>query len=274
MGSKALEESSIPDSVKAHLSTWLRGIQDARLLLIRQGRNGSQNRLNFFVAKTRDQAPLIYQYRLNGYNDLLGFDIDDLVVDNPDESAHHYWRPLYVICTNGRRDPCCAKWGVSLYRRLYEVIGEDLWQSSHVGGHRFAANMVCFPYGIYFGRLRPDEALPFIVGLQNGQIDLNHYRGRSYYPPPAQAGEYFLRKETGETYISAFRLINCNEMTPGRWKIGFLSVAENLEYALEIITETSSRSIFESCSSVDTTTFLTYRLDRMNTHLAFQRSRP
>jgi hypothetical protein len=102
--------------------------------------------------------------------------------------------PLYLVCTNGRHDPCCAQFG----RPVLRALGADtVWESSHLGGERFAGNLVCFPHGIYFGRVDPSNAAALAGGYEQGVIDLDHYRGRAGDDFVVQAAEFFLRREEG-----------------------------------------------------------------------------
>ena len=66
--------------------------------------------------------------------------------------------PLFVVCTHGRRDPCCAERGRPVAGALAAAFPDATWESTHVGGDRFAGNLVAFPHGLYFGRVEPDEA--------------------------------------------------------------------------------------------------------------------
>ena len=66
--------------------------------------------------------------------------------------------PLFVVCTHGKHDPCCARYGRPLFEALSEQVGaESAWQCTHVGGDRFAANAVCLPHGVYYGRVERDD---------------------------------------------------------------------------------------------------------------------
>jgi hypothetical protein len=72
-----------------------------------------------------------------------------------------------------------------------------VWECSHLGGHRFAANLVCLPDGLCFGRLSPQDALRAVAEYEQGRILLEHHRGRSSLVPAAQAAEHFVREQQG-----------------------------------------------------------------------------
>lgn len=106
--------------------------------------------------------------------------------------------PLTLVCTNGRHDSCCATFGRPLIRHLRESRWADTaWESSHVGGDRFAANIVLLPDSLYFGRCDPDSADAVLEAHANGRIHLPNYRGRSTLGFTQQAAEYFVRTEVG-----------------------------------------------------------------------------
>ena len=75
--------------------------------------------------------------------------------------------PLLLVCVHGRRDRCCARYGAAVFTRACERAGtEAVWQCTHVGGDRFAGNLVCLPEGLYFGHLDPDAAGPGARGVR------------------------------------------------------------------------------------------------------------
>ncbi len=101
---------------------------------------------------------------------------------------------LFVVCTHGRRDPCCAERGRPLAQGLAASFPELTWESTHVGGDRFAANLVTFPSGLYFGRVEPEEGPEIVRAYAEGRIGLlDRYRGRSSDPFHVQAAERTLR---------------------------------------------------------------------------------
>ncbi|MEZ5321824.1 MAG: sucrase ferredoxin [Microthrixaceae bacterium] len=107
--------------------------------------------------------------------------------------------PIALICTNGRHDPCCANFGRPLVRALAEGPWADrLWECSHIGGDRFAPNMVLLPEGLYFGRLDPRSAVEALHAYAAGTISPTHFRGRSTFRLLEQAAEIAVRRRLAD----------------------------------------------------------------------------
>jgi hypothetical protein len=167
-----------------------------------------------------------------------------------DRSAldHVHADPIVVVCTNGKRDRCCAKFGQPLFDVVYSYTQEGIWQTSHVGGHRFAANMVCLPYGIYYGRIPPEQGPRVVDAYRSRSLALKFYRGRSCYSPVQQAAEYYLRAHTGLNGLDEFHLAGTDRLDEDHWKITFRSSA-GINYQLRLQHELSDDSIYESCNT-------------------------
>ena len=102
---------------------------------------------------------------------------------------------LVLVCGHGTRDSCCALRGSAVFGALGgHVPSDDLWLSSHQGGHRFAANVLVLPRGIQLGRLSADNAVEVVSAALDGRIALAHYRGRTAYPAREQAAEHAIRE--------------------------------------------------------------------------------
>jgi hypothetical protein len=115
--------------------------------------------------------------------------------------------PLFVVCTHGRRDPCCAERGRPLARALAAAAPAAAWESTHVGGDRFAGNVVAFPHGITFGRVAPGEAAGLAAAYAAGRIaPLERFRGRTSDPWDVQAAEAALRSRLGLERIDDVRI--------------------------------------------------------------------
>jgi (2Fe-2S) ferredoxin len=110
--------------------------------------------------------------------------------------------PLYLVCTNGRRDVCCGLAGRELARALAPELGDRLWETSHVGGHRFAPNLVCLPEGLVYGRLDAEAARRVVAVHREGRVVLHPFRGRTALEPEAQAADFFARRETGRLAVA------------------------------------------------------------------------
>jgi hypothetical protein len=105
--------------------------------------------------------------------------------------------PLYLVCTHGRRDPCCARRGRPLARALRAFRPDQTWEIGHIGGHRFAATFMAFPHGLVFGRVPAARGPEIVAALERGEIVLEHLRGRAGGPWAVQAADVLVRRELG-----------------------------------------------------------------------------
>jgi hypothetical protein len=103
--------------------------------------------------------------------------------------------PLWLVCTHGKRDRCCATYGRPIVDALAALHGDAVWEVSHVGGHRFAGNLVALPTGEVYGSLQVADALRVVQLHEAGRYDLAALRGRSGLSRPAQAAEILTRTE-------------------------------------------------------------------------------
>ena len=101
--------------------------------------------------------------------------------------------PLYLVCTHGRHDRCCATRGRPVAAALAAEHPATTWECSHLGGDRFAANLLVLPDGLYFGRVEADEVVALTAALTAGEVAYEHLRGRSSLPLPTQAAQHFAR---------------------------------------------------------------------------------
>lgn len=115
--------------------------------------------------------------------------------------------PILLVCTNGKRDACCALRGRALVTSLAPDHGERLWECTHLGGHRFAPNLVCLPGGILYGRVAPADGPRLADAYLDGRMDPALLRGRSAWPAPAQVAELALRQATGLDGVADVKLV-------------------------------------------------------------------
>jgi hypothetical protein len=95
--------------------------------------------------------------------------------------------PVLLVCAHGRHDTCCAVRGRPLAAALAEQWPEWTWECSHVGGDRFAPNLVVLPDGAYYGRVEPTEAVELVRAHLRGEVVAAALRGLSTEPPVVQA---------------------------------------------------------------------------------------
>jgi hypothetical protein len=98
--------------------------------------------------------------------------------------------PVFLVCGHARRNPCCGRLGVSLARTLAGRYPGHVWQTTHVGGHRFAANLVILPHGLYYGPVAAADAATAIAAYGRGEVVIDRYRGRAGQPRVVQEDEY------------------------------------------------------------------------------------
>ena len=205
-GRDALAQSGLPESVARELR---RRAQDARIrvVLIRRAvRFASKGRQCYFV-NTEPHASVLSHMTLGDPADLLDVDLTPLVSGGVIAEAQTRTEPLFLVCTHGKRDACCSIRGNQVSRVACAQPGMDAWESAHIGGDRFAANVVCFPHGVYYGRVSSADVAGLMGLFEAGSISLDHYRGRCCYPFAVQAAEYFVRRELDQRGIEDVVLV-------------------------------------------------------------------
>jgi hypothetical protein len=178
-----------------------------RLILIRRGvRFTGEGRRCYFV-RTDETDPYLGQMTLDRPEDLLDVDLSSLAEAGSVPGATPHNDPVYLVCTHGRHDACCSIRGNKISRIACAEPGYDAWESSHIGGDRFAANIVCFPHGVYYGRVSSEAVVGLMESYRTGSVSLEHYRGRSCYTMAVQAAEHCVRTETGVLGVEDVKLI-------------------------------------------------------------------
>lgn len=88
------------------------------------------------------------------------------------------------VCVHANRDERCGVWGPLFYTALQrEIQVQDaiahVHQTSHIGGHRYAATCIIYPQGVWYGNLRPEDAAKVVNDhLNHDQLLPEFYRGR------------------------------------------------------------------------------------------------
>jgi (2Fe-2S) ferredoxin len=140
--------------------------------------------------------PDAVRYRGVGESDLSALVEDHLLGDRvSDRIPHEPLDGFYVfVCTHGNRDRSCGVCGpplVQAFAAALEARGLAdrvvVRGASHVGGHRFAGNVLVYPGGDWYGYVTPED-VPSIVDqhLLRGEAVLDLWRGRMGLSPEEQ----------------------------------------------------------------------------------------
>ena len=199
-GASAPRDSRLPDDVKQHLQLH-RSIKV--LLARRHHRAHRDDTYRVFLAVPRKRLLLMSTF--TDPRELLAVDLDGIV-----EGRYPDWArvdgPMYCVCTHGRHDACCAERGRPVAGALTATHPVETWEVSHIGGDRFAGNVLVLPEGLYYGHVDPAGVEALVSLHAEGRLDLHRLRGRSSFPMPVQYAEVALRRHLDEDRLDALRL--------------------------------------------------------------------
>ena len=215
----ALAGSGIAPRVQAQLNAAAASAR-ARILLVRRPAGGSRG--------VRDRAWTVLDHA-EGAPQVWGTWRDDAdlldaatELGSPPTTASTR-RPggaaLLLVCAHGRHDVCCAVRGRPVAAALAEHWPEQTWECSHVGGDRFAANLVVVPDGAYYGNLDPSSAVSVVEGHLAGQVVASALRGVSGVPPVVQAAVVAALERYGPTDVRAFAPVSSVPLPDGGWQV-------------------------------------------------------
>jgi hypothetical protein len=153
--------------------------------------------------------------------------------------------PIFLVCTNGKRDACCAVRGQALVNALAADHAERTWECTHLGGHRFAGNLVCLPDGLIYGRVTAAEGPLLADAYLAGRLEPAALRGRSAWPAPAQVAEGALRVDDGLPGIDDVRLLGSR--VGGTDAVVTLATPDGVEHRFELHSEPMSPPRPTSC---------------------------
>ena len=204
-GEDAIRDARLPAGLGPELRRRALEARIRVLLIRRTGRRPAGDGTTVFAAHAHPYRPWIERGTVSDPADVLDLDFFDLRAGHPTSLTAHE-ESLFCVCTHGRHDACCAEQGRPVVTALDAAYPEETWEVSHIGGDRFAGNLLVLPHGLYYGRLDPVTAIAVAGAHVAGQLDLDHFRGRSGFPTPVQAAEIALRRHLGETGEDALRL--------------------------------------------------------------------
>jgi hypothetical protein len=220
-GAEVLTDGTLPE----HLGRYLHRVATdtpARVLLLRRAPGVPREVPDrvLFAGVTTPTGGWFERVDLHGRDQLLDVDLTPLS-EGRSIGGVPVIDPFYLVCTNGKHDACCAEFGRPVVDVLAPRLGGRLWESSHVGGDRFAGNLVCLPAGVFYGHLDPATAWSVVAAHEAGEVDLDHWRGRSSLAFPVQSAEAFARRELGLTREADLRFVRSTRVDDGV-RVGFV----------------------------------------------------
>lgn len=214
-------------ALDSHLDPRLGGELDARtsrsggrfMLMRRPGghpaHDGPRTVLLAHAGASPDVDPWLVQAEVTDPGELLGLDWGSLARGSRALVAASLpgardAEPTLLVCTNGRRDVCCAVRGRPLASAASRIAPGRVWEVSHTGGHRFAPTAVLLPWGQTYARIDEQAAGWVLEASRTGHTPAEllgplHDRGRSPLAAAAQCAESHVRAALGETHLGSLR---------------------------------------------------------------------
>ena len=183
------------------------GRQGVRVLAIRRpGRRPAPAQRTWGFADCRPGRHGIVWGTYQTAEELLGLDPAALAEQAKDTRA------VYAVCAHGTRDMCCAIEGRPVANALDREHPGRTWECSHVGGDRFAANVLVLPTGQLYGRIT--DPLALAAATEAGQVLPDRLRGQVGLPPAAQAAVVHAQRELRLAAVGAVRLLQVQGSPP------------------------------------------------------------
>lgn len=159
----------------------------------------------------------------------------------------HAGDPLALVCTNGKRDRCCALLGRPLAAELAASEVEGVWEVTHLGGHRFSPTLLVLPYGYAYGRAEAHAVREVLHGVREGRIVMAGCRGSSAWERPGQAAELAVRAVAHEYAADALSVVRTDGAAP-RWQVT-VAHADGRRWRVEVTQGASLPPRPESCGT-------------------------
>lgn len=250
-GAKAPVESHLDTEVARALEGASGGTGVRVALIRRPGRHADHHtggRRQVIVAHTAPGASWVRRETVADPGELLGLDFAALGAgEHGGLGSAHQGDPLALVCTNGRRDRCCALLGRPLAAELAASGHSEVWEVTHLGGHRFSPTMLVLPYGYAYGRLTATSAKEVLEATADGRMTAEWCRGRSCWDRPGQAAELAVRRLVGEARADALTVAEQRELPEGRRQVLVRHTGDGRAWEVEVAQGVSEPPRPESC---------------------------
>ncbi len=226
-GAKALTSSHLDPALGRALEAAAKGTGVRIALIRRPGRHadcGTPAERQVYAAHTVPGRVWLHAATTHDPHKLLDLDFtalgagDHRSFDSVLQGRPHTGEPLALVCTNGKRDRCCALLGRPLAAELAASGVGGVWEVTHLGGHRFSPTLLVLPYGYAYGRAEAHSVKEVLHGVGEGRIVVDGCRGNSAWERPGQAAELAVRMAAGEYAAQALTVVRTDGAAP-RWEV-------------------------------------------------------
>ncbi|MFF0338941.1 sucrase ferredoxin [Kribbella sp. NPDC004875] len=171
--------------------------------------------------------------------------------------------PVYLVCTHGRHDACCAVRGRPVAAALTAAYPERTWECSHVGGDRFAANVVVLPHGLFYGHVPPARAVELAKQYDERAVVPDLLRGSGALIPPVQAAQHFARAAGHSARVDDLLPQAVEVLGEHRWRI--LLASTNSLVSVEVSAHVDTIDARLTCAGSSPTQVRRFELHNLNT---------
>lgn len=255
-GAKALTSSHLDPALGRALEAAAKGTGVRIALIRRPGRHadfGTPTTRQVYAAHTVPGSVWLHSATIDDPGQLLDLDFAALgrgghhTVDSVLGARPHTGDPLALVCTNGKRDRCCALLGRPLAAALAASGVEGVWEVTHLGGHRFSPTLLVLPYGYAYGRAEAHAVQEVLHGVQEGRIVVAGCRGNSAWERPGQAAELAVRTAVREYGTDALSVMRTKGAAP-RWEVT-VAHADGRRWHVVVVQGASAPPRPESCGT-------------------------
>ncbi|MDT0612323.1 sucrase ferredoxin [Streptomyces lancefieldiae] len=255
-GAKALTSSHLDPALGRALEAAVKGTGVRLALIRRPGRHadhGAPAERRVYAAHTVPGAVWLRSATLTDPRRLLDLDFaalgrgDHRAFDSVLAGGPHLGDPLALVCTNGKRDRCCALLGRPLAAELAASGADGVWEVTHLGGHRFSPTVLVLPHGYAYGRVGAHAVKEILHGVREGRIVVEDCRGNSAWERPGQAAELAVRSASGEQAAQALSVVRTDGTAP-HWEVTVAHV-DGRHWRVTVAQGASAPPRAESCGA-------------------------
>lgn len=156
---------------------------------------------------------------------------------------------VLLVCSNGRRDACCALLGRPVAVALQDQYGDDVWESTHLGGHRFAPTTVVLPQGWSHAHMDPIAGRDVLRAAATGHVVLDRLRGHGSLTAAEQVADVTVRRTLGERREDAVRVLGSHSLSDAVTVVSVATPTGSREVSVRRVPGSHQRP--ESCGQAE-----------------------